>query len=263
MAQRSHSTAPNSRSRQAGPLQRTFQNLFRRFVVLGAGLLLAATFGPGVALAQDEMEDDDPFDRPGFYIGLGGSYQVNLFEDRIEDELNDALDPTDSFPDGKLDIDDSGGLNATAGYRVASFFAVELEYEWVDEYDFDASLGGASGTLYSIEGHSLTFNTKLIAPIWRTQPYFLLGGGVAVSDVDIDSTTQAILAGLGDGVDIDDGRTTRPAARIGVGIDLYITENILFNAEAGALVTTLNKPDVDDIEDLNYMSFQGSLQYRF
>lgn len=241
-------------------VQRSFRNVFRRFVVLGAGLLIVAL--PGSALAQDTAEDDDPFDRPGFYMGLGGSYQMNFFESQIEDELQDA-----TVSDAQVDIDDSGGINATVGYRAASFFAIELEYEWIDEYDIKAGSNtvGVSGGLYSIEGHTLTANTKWIIPFWRIQPYLLLGGGLAVSDVDRGNLYDGPLGPIleAQGVDVDDGNHTNAAGRAGLGLDLYITESLLVNAEAGVVVTTLKEPDLDDIDDLNYMSFAAGLQYRF
>jgi hypothetical protein len=225
------------------------QNFFRRLVVLGAGLLLLAL--PYAAFA-DEHEDDDPFDRPGFYLGVGGSYQHNVFESAIEDAIDDEFGVAVN-----VDLEDSGGVNAVAGYRVASFFAIELEYEWVSEYDVELS----SVVGYSIEGHTLTANTKWIIPFWRIQPYFLLGGGLAISDVSIDSTTKAFLDLAG--INLDDGTNAKPAGRAGLGFDLYITENILVNTEVGVVLTTLKEPDLDDLEDLNYMSIQAGLQYRF
>jgi opacity protein-like surface antigen len=173
-----------------------------------------------------------------------------------------------------VDIDDSGGVNALVGYRVWSWFALELEYEWVDEYDVKSSADGfvagvpasASGTLYSIEGHTLTANTKWIVPFWRIQPYFLLGGGVAISDVDRgDAFDDPLLGPLLNqaGVDVKDGKKTNAAGRAGLGLDLYITKNILVNTEASVVLTTLKKPDVGDVDDLNYMSFAAGLQYRF
>ena len=65
------------------------------------------------------------------------------------------------------------------------------------------------------------------------------------------------------GVDVKDGKKTSAAGRAGLGLDLYITKNILVNTEASVVLTTLKKPDVGDVDDLNYMSFAAGLQYRF
>ena len=60
-----------------------------------------------------------------------------------------------------------------------------------------------------------------------------------------------------------DGKHVKPAARGGIGIDLYITEHIVINAQASALLTTFESPDIGDVDDLNYMSVAAGLQYRF
>lgn len=254
-------------SSPAARIQQSVRNLFRRFVVLGAGLLILAL--PATAFAAAPETDDDPFDRPGLYVGLGGSYQLNVFEDELDDVVSDALE--DEVPPGTgpgLSLDDSGGINALVGYRVASFFAVELEYEWIDEYDVDltAQVPDLKVNGYSIEGHTLTANTKWIIPFWRVQPYFLLGGGLAVSDVKRGDAFDDPLIGPAldsAGIDVDKGTHTNAAGRAGLGLDVYLTRNILLNTEASVVVTTLKEPDVGDVDDLNYMSFAAGLQYRF
>ena len=55
----------------------------------------------------------------------------------------------------------------------------------------------------------------------------------------------------------------KPAGRAGLGLDLYITQNFVLNAQASVVATTLKSPDIGDIDDLNYMSFAAGLQYRF
>jgi len=253
---------PTRRAAARARLQRSFRDALRHFVVLAAGLLLLA---PAAFSQEIEEVDDDPFDRPGFYVGVGGSYQSNVFQDTIEDELQDQLDGT-ALEGADFSIDDSGGLNARVGYRAASFFAAEIEYEWIDEYDIKGSDFGQTGTLYSIEGHTLTANTKWIIPFWRIQPYLLLGGGVAIADVHRGNLydVPAIAAILiGEGIDVHSGTKTNAAARAGLGLDVYVTEHIVATTEATVVVTTLKKPDVGDVDDLNYMSFTAGLQYRF
>ena len=227
--------------------------------ILVVGLLLMS---PGFALAEDEA-DPDPFDRPGVYIGAGGTYQFNAFNSRIEDVIEDEV--KDAIPGATADfnLDESAGFNALVGYRVWSWFALELQYEWVDEYDINGTIyvpGAISGKLYSIEGHTLTANTKWIIPFWRIQPYLLIGGGLAIADVSKGSLADAIVSVGGD---IDDGKNYEPVGRGGIGLDLYLTEHILINAQVSAVLTTLGSPDIGDVDDLNYMSFAAGLQYRF
>lgn len=231
-----------------------------------AGLAVCALLAPLAALA-----DDDPFDRPGWYIGAGGSFQYNPFRGAIEDEIEDAIEDEATLPPGttvSIDLEESFGANARVGYRACSWFALELQYEWVDEYEIDGStnIPGVSGNLYSIEGHTITANTKWIVPFWRLQPYFLLGGGVAISRVDRgsvfdDPTLGPVITAAG--VDPDSGTHTDAAGRAGIGLDVYVTPNVLVNAEAAAVVTTFEDPGLNDIDDLNYLSFSAGLQYRF
>ena len=234
------------------------QSLIRN-VLGGAAILTAALLlftAPSVAEAE-ESPDRDPFDRPGFYIGAGASYQYNAFSSRIEDVIEDEF-----AVNTDVDLKDSWGVNALLGYRVWSWFALELQYEWVNEYDIkgSATVPPVSGKLYSIEGHTLTANTKWIIPFWRVQPYFLLGGGVAISNVN-DGNLDVLLTAAG--ININDGTHSKPAARAGLGLDLYITKHIVLNAQASAVVTTLKEPDLGDVDDLNYMAFAAGLQYRF
>ncbi len=239
---------------------------FARRLPLSMSALLC---GLALLALPHSVQADDSFSRPGFYIGVGGSYQLNVFEDEIEDEIVDALeDDLPDFADLGLDLDDSYGLNARVGYRLFSFLAIEAQYEWVSEYDVEltTNVSGVDAKLYSIEGHTFTANTRWFLPLWRFQPYLLLGGGISIADVDRGAIYDDPLFGpfLEDnGVEVEDGRKISAAGRAGLGLDLYLTRSIVLNAEAGAVVTTLSEPDLGDIDDLNYLSFSAGLQYRF
>jgi len=201
----------------------------------------------------------DVFDRSGPYLGIFGLYQNNLFEDKIDDLLQDAASPVAV----SLSIEDSGGLGVVVGYRVVSFFAVELQYDWVDEYRFEGSVAGSPTVdIFSLSGHTLTANTKFILPFWRIQPYFLVGVGFASSEVDRGPLAPAVEL-LDPEIDIDDGNQFSLAGRAGVGLDLYITKNLLLNAQGQVVLTTLEEPDLGEVDDFNYIGFTAGLQYRF
>lgn len=226
---------------------------------VAAALLLCA----GVASAEQTAPDDDPYDRPGLYLGLAGVYTQNIFDEQIEDFLSDEL-----ATDIRVDIDDSRGINARLGYRAASWFAAELQYEWVESYDVEGSvvLGGSpvGGKLYDIGGHTLTVNTKWIVPFWRIQPYLLVGAGYSVYDVG-----RGVLAGpveaLDNDIEIEGGSQSGFAARGGLGLDLYLSRNVVLTTEATALLTTddFDTPDEGAIDNLYYLSVSAGLQYRF
>ena len=209
--------------------------------------------------------DDDPFDRPGFYAGVSGVYTYNFFDKQIENFLEDELGQQ-----GSVDIGNSGGVSARVGYRAASWFAAELQYEWIAPYDVDVSgdlgPGGStiSGRLYDIEGHTLTVNTKWIIPFWRMQPYLLLGAGYSLYDVGRGPLAAPIETADVD-IQIEGGKQNAFAGRAGLGLDLYLTDKIVLMTEATAMVTTKNfeTPNQGAIDDLYYLAFSAGLQYRF
>jgi len=216
-------------------------------------------------LAAETAVDDDPYDRPGFYAGISAIYTYNFFDQEIEDFLEDELGEQ-----GSVDIDDSGGLGARVGYRAASWFAAEVQYEWIETYDVDVSgnvgPGGSNigGRLYDIEGHTLTLNTKWIVPFWRIQPYLLIGAGYSFYDVGRGPLAAPLEAADND-IEIDGGKQDAFAGRAGLGLDLYLTQHIVVMAEATAMVTTedFETPSEGAIDDLYYVSFSAGLQYRF
>jgi len=53
-----------------------------------------------------------------------GSYEIHVLGREIEKVTN-----------SKVDIDDSVGLSARLGYRMLSWLAGEVEYEWVPGFD--------------------------------------------------------------------------------------------------------------------------------
>lgn len=242
-------------SATSGRIRRSCRDVLRHFVVLAAGLMILSASSLAFA-------GDDPFDSSGPYIGVSGVYQHNVFENRIEDLLDDAV-----LGSVSLSMEDSGGLGALVGYRLGSLFAAELQYEWVDEYDIEASVDASPTlSLYSITGHTLTGNAKFILPFWRIQPYFMIGAGVSVFDVDRGELFDDPVAGsaLDDaGITVKDGKQTNFAGRAGLGLDLHLTESIVLNAQGQVVLTTLEKPDLGDITDLNYVGFSAGLRWRF
>ena len=249
-----------------------------RCAALGTLLVAASVMGIARAASAQGWEwekdektenkpvvDDDPFDRPGFYAGVSGVYTYNFFDKQIENFLEDELGQQ-----GSVDIGNSGGVSARVGYRAASWFAAELQYEWIAPYDVDVSgdlgPGGStiSGRLYDIEGHTLTVNTKWIIPFWRMQPYLLLGAGYSLYDVGRGPLAAPIETADVD-IQIEGGKQNAFAGRAGLGLDLYLTDKIVLMTEATAMVTTKNfeTPNQGAIDDLYYLAFSAGLQYRF
>ncbi len=220
------------------------------------GLLLTAAISLALLVPSAAAADED-FARPGMYVGLSGIYTHNFFDEQIDGVLSDLVGTSVD-----VTIDDSAGLNARLGYRAVSWFAAELQYEWVDAFEVRArALGFPARRVFDIEGHTLTLNTKWIAPFSRTQPYLLVGAGYALYESNVNSSLGSVGSLLPD----NGGKQGGFAGRVGAGIDLYATRHIVVNAEVSGLITTqdFSKPDRGSIDELWYLSAGLGLQYRF
>jgi opacity protein-like surface antigen len=198
----------------------------------------------------DPVEPKKSHNRNGWYLGMNGIYVEDFFKDKLEDYAPNDLD---------LNVSSGGGLNVRGGYRVTSWFAAELMYQWVDglkaKIDPDPDIPDfPDGELYKQTTHSIVANLKFIAPWWRIQPYIGLGIGTQYSKIKfLDDTpfgfSESNWSFLG-----------RPA----FGIDWIVCENWVINIEtAGELAVN----DFTDIAgsgtDLFTLSVGGGIQYRF
>jgi opacity protein-like surface antigen len=206
---------------------------------------------PAAALADDDGKD---FSRPGFYLGVGGAYGINFFEDDIEDAARSVgID---------VSVKDTWGVNARVGYRLASWFALEGMYEWMDNFKIevddvmDPILDDLLGAKVDYRTHTVTLNAKFLIPTWRLHPYLYLGIGGQYYDIDA--------AGSFADNDLDFSESGWAfAGRPGVGIDAYITKNILVNVEVSGVLATSNPSTIPDIGNLFYLSAGAGFQYRF
>jgi len=200
---------------------------------------LVASSALGLALlAGAARADDQGFARDGFYLGVGETYAHNL--------INSALDGVLA---NNFHVDNTFGLNARAGYRATSWFAAELEYEWVAR--FEAKL--RDRTLADIEGHSLTANLKFVAPLGRFQPFLLLGGGGSIFSFDRQNLPE---------ISVQHSSWT---GRVGLGVDMYLTRNVLIDLGADTVFTTANisATGLKQGDGLYYFALRMGLQYRF
>jgi opacity protein-like surface antigen len=184
---------------------------------------------------------DGEFARSGAYIGVGASRSLNLVEALLDD------DPILT----NLQVSDNWGVNARAGYRLTSWFALEAEYEWL--HDFTVSLGGIN--LGTIGSQTATANLKLIGPFGRFQPYFLLGAG-------------AVFLRVSDRFNALDVQSPAFAGRVGLGIDVFLTQNLYLNVGAESILSpakvSLNVGTVSaSAKGVGAVDFQAGLGWRF
>lgn len=178
---------------------------------------------PAAAPAAVVAEPEVDYAAPGAYIGAGGLYAVELFDDMEN-----------------YNVSNSSGFQVNAGYRVMPNLAVEARYERYTEFDLDPN--------GHMNGWSLTANAKAFVLTGRFQPYALVGLGYL--SMDKDRMTA------GSNYESDDGAF---AMRFGGGMDAYITENISMGPEI-AYVLPISS---DDIDDLDFLTVGAGLRYTF
>src|SRR5512145_1953826 len=152
----------------------------------------------------------DDYARNGAYVGLAGSFGIYT-------ELDDDF--------GIDDVDEPLGLNARVGYRLHPHFSLEGEFEWLSDADLESDVGG-DGEIESFVG---TLNGKAYPLTGQIQPFAILGLGYM--EVDVDGESEGDFA-----------------ARLGGGVDVYVTPNLVVNL--GATYVT----PADDLTVFDFVS---------
>jgi opacity protein-like surface antigen len=199
------------------------------------GVVLAVAPLPAAAGSED-------FAARGLYAGAGGSSTRNEI---AEDEIEDVLPGVD------VDVDDSWAARGVLGYRFLPWLAAEVEYEHMGGFE----LGGLGVDIATARADVLTANLKAIVPLWRTQPYLLLGIGGARWHFDDEA-----------GVGLSGGDTSL-AARVGAGVDFHLTRRLSLDVGADIVLSDpelgTGIPGVEDVDFLGYATAGAALQYRF
>ncbi len=123
------------------------------------------------------------------------------------------------------------GLAARAGFRCTDRMSSELAYEWQEGFDVENSSNDPHWTL--------TSNAKLHLLTGRLQPFLLAGVGILHGEVPGEK------------------RRTDVAARIGGGVDFYLTEQVAFSLDASYVAPG------GDVKQLDYLSVGWGLQLHF
>jgi hypothetical protein len=184
---------------------------------------------------QDQEEEKEPGDtnedanRPGFYLGLAGTWGIEKFQDS-----------------NNINADDSIGFNARAGYRALSWLSAEVQGEWMA--NFNLNLGPEDG---KIEMHLIGANLRLNLPTGLIQPYLLLGGGYM--HADLRGVHQGnVQKSFTDGADGDGG-----FGRFGGGMEFYPWPWLAVDLGIAYVLPT------GDVDNLDYLSVTWGALYRF
>lgn len=199
-----------------------------------AGEIAAGTDGgPGAATTN--------YARKGPYVGLGFAgalyTQAEADEKQFLRSIGYVVD---------VDYDLAVGLDARAGYRFHPRAAAEIHFQWLPNTDFDLDGKGFSG-VGEVDAWTLTADIKGYLLTNRLQPYVVAGLGYM----------HQKLSGALDFAPGRGGSDGDFAARVGGGIDYYLTERILFEIELGGLIP------MRDLSGRDQFTFAAGLQARF
>jgi len=62
---------------------------------------------------------------PAWYVSIGGTFDVHLFESTLGD-----------ISEGDVDLSDTWGIDVKVGKRIKKWFSIEAEYEYIQGFDF-------------------------------------------------------------------------------------------------------------------------------
>ena len=187
--------------------------------------------------AQDEVAED--YVRNGPYLGISAEGAAYTFLSRtLEDEL--GLD---------VETEYAAGFSVYGGYRANPNVALEAEFEMMSGADVKV-LGVEAA---QIETWAVTGNAKIfllpgrIQPPGLIQPFALVGVGVVHAELKLKDKGRFVAGSSAEGF----------GARFGGGADCYFTKNIALSVRAAYMFAT------GDVNEADYFSFGGGLQYRF
>ena len=175
-------------------------------------LIIAVLFIATPVLAED------------MYIGVGGSY---VYED-IDSGISE------------VDFDDTQGLNLRAGYNINDNLALELTYDYLEEFNWSGY-----GINADVDIETLMLAVKISAGE-EIKPYLTVGAGVMRGKLDVSWL----------GMSVSESETDL-CAKAGVGVDCFVTDDMSIMVE-GAYVWGLN-----DLDDVGYTMITCGVAYHF
>jgi opacity protein-like surface antigen len=246
----------------------------RRGIATAGVLAVLVLLLSGSARAQDEAEKlaegaapakaatpEPDFGRDGFYAGLNMVYAVPYFEDHVENIIvaTRASNPNQTCGTCVFlaDVDPSVGFNARFGYRFLRHFAIEGQFEWLDQFTIqikETTTGQGGTDASTIGGYTVTLDAKLYPFTGRFQPFVDLGLGLIDLDSRDNQTIVVSSVAYGPEVNLNDHELV---ARFGGGLDFYINETWGMNFTASYVTPAAT------LHHFNYTSLNAGFFYRF
>lgn len=193
--------------------------------------------------------EDSEYARNGLYVSAAGSWAI--YPD-LADAANQAF--TTTVP---VDVQSPLGFDTRFGYRFHPRFATEAQFEWLSE----AEIPLTATSQFQLETWTLTANAKAYILTGRYQPFILLGVGTTNFEYGDEAAVGINVEGY------------NFAARMGGGIDLYATRNIVVSLDATYVINAIvdqqrlrSTPEeyLGLVTDgPNHFSLTWGLQYRF
>lgn len=166
----------------------------------------------------------------GFYVGAGGSYAVENFDDDDDD-----------FKD--INYDNSWGINAKVGYHLHELLDLEFNYDYLNKFEVDDSstvLGTRFDVDIDVEVMTYMFTLKGFFPIAseKVKLSVVAAGGLMYAEAGSDNEIDG-------------------CAKLGLGLDYFLIQNFSAGIEGNY---TLGFGDLDDIR---YFNFTLGVAYHF
>jgi len=191
-------------------------------------------------LSESVQAQSVDYARPAWYVSVAGTFDIHLFESEVKKAF-----------DGVVDLENAWGIDLKVGRRLLYWLSFELEYEYVDGFDFNVD----GIKILSLQVNTLTGNVKFHYPFRRFIPYAVAGIGGTWYNVKDE-------AGLGIGFESD----TALAGRFGAGIDIFLTERWAINTSYTFVLTTYdltNPTKLQNISGVYYGALQLGIAYYF
>lgn len=218
---------------QGSSLRRAVEAPLRRV----AGLLAALACLVAVAPASSEADSAEGYGRPGGYVSAGGAVALQSFDLDISG----------------FSFDQAGLIGGRIGYRGNPYIAVEGAVDYsVKGFEASAETGRGRGSLES-KAVLATANVKLYPGGWRIQPFALVGAGLIHATLDCSLDGVSFACGE---IGLSDNETAF-AARVGGGVEAYLTPNIALAADVSYVIPT------GEIDAFRFVTIGGQLVFRF